>query len=58
DTQLLPKGVAFSVPATALMSTLTVAGVVPVAATPSADLSPYALQDQALGMTALISCWD
>lgn len=58
DTQLLPKGVAFSVPATALMSTLSVAGVVPVAATPSADLSPYALQDQALGMTALISCWD
>lgn len=54
----LPAGVVFALSASEITRLLTPTGVVPLATTSTANLSPAALSDQATGMTALVSCWD
>ena len=54
----LPAGVAFAVPNAEITRVLAPAGVTPLPATNTSALSPAALADTAMGMTALVSCWE
>ncbi|WP_333814661.1 peptidoglycan-binding protein [Tabrizicola sp.] len=54
----LPAGVVFALPAAEIARLLTPTGVAPLPATNTSALSPAALADTAMGMTALVSCWE
>jgi len=54
----LPAGVAFALPNAEIARLLTPTGVTPLPATNTSALSPAALADAAMGMTALVSCWE
>jgi len=54
----LPAGVAFALPNAEITRLLAPTGVTPLPATNSSALSPAALADTAMGMTALVSCWE
>ena len=54
----LPAGVAFALPNAEIARLLAPTGVTPLPATNSSALSPAALADTAMGMTALVSCWE
>lgn len=54
----LPAGVVFALPGSEIARLLTPTGVTPLPATGTGALSPAALADTAVGMTALVSCWD
>ncbi|MBL9075422.1 trypsin-like peptidase domain-containing protein [Tabrizicola sp.] len=54
----LPAGVAFALPNAEIARLLTPTGVTPLPATNTSALSPAALADTAMGMTALVSCWE
>ncbi|WP_374376245.1 peptidoglycan-binding protein [Tabrizicola sp.] len=58
DGKQLPAGVAFALPNAEITRLLTPTGVAPLPATNTSALSPAALADTAMGMTALVSCWD
>ncbi len=54
----LPAGVVFALPASEIARLLMPSGVTLQPATNTSPLSPAALADTAMGMTALVSCWD
>ena len=54
----LPAGVAFALPNAEITRLLTPTGVALLPATNTSALSPAALADTAMGMTALVSCWE
>ena len=54
----LPAGVAFALPNAEIARLLTPTGVTPLPAANTSTLSPAALADAAMGMTALVSCWE
>lgn len=54
----LPAGVVFALPGAEIARILTPTGVTPLPTGNTGALSPAALADLAVGMTALVSCWD
>lgn len=54
----LPAGVVFALSGAEITRLLTPTGVIPLPATNTGALSPAALAETAVGMTALVSCWD
>jgi peptidoglycan hydrolase-like protein with peptidoglycan-binding domain len=58
DGKQLPAGVVFALPGSEIARLLTPTGLMPLPATNTGTLSPTALADTAIGMTALVSCWE
>ena len=56
--KLMPAGVGFALPAADIARVLTPTGIATTATTATAPLDPAALSDQAVGLTALVSCWE
>lgn len=56
--KVLPAGVSFIATAATISTLLTGAGIAPATATGSAPVSPDAMNNAALGMTVLVSCWE
>ena len=54
----LPAGVAFALTGAEIARLLAPTGTVLQSATPAAPLTPAALAETGMGMTALVSCWD
>ncbi len=58
DGKQLPAGVVFALPGSEIARLITPMGLTPLPATNTGTLSPAALADTAIGMTALVSCWE
>ena len=58
DGKQLPAGVVFALPGSEIARLITPTGLTPLPATNTGTLSPAALADTAIGMTALVSCWE
>ena len=56
--KLLPDGVAFAASSATILAMLTKAGVTSGTSIGTAIATPDALNDAALGMTVLVSCWE
>ena len=54
----LPAGVVFALSGAEITRILTPTGIAPLPAVPTGTLTPAQLADTAMGMTALVSCWD
>ncbi len=58
QARILPEGVHFAAAAAELARVMAAAGLPAATALPQSALPPADLAAQALGMTALVSCWD
>ena len=54
----LPAGVVFALPGAEIARILSPTGIAPLPTAPTGALSPAQLADTAMGMTALVSCWN